>query len=85
MAAKTIRLHQMRSHDLANDDETVRELEMIVDGAIKTPGYTLQFWKDVSLYGVDGAISYVRNNNHGDADVIQNEWNRIRERIANVQ
>ena len=78
---QTVRLHEMQKHDEVNRDETVRELEMIADGAITSSGYPVQFWQDVQLYGVDEAILYVRNGKHGNADIISKAWEEIRLRI----
>jgi len=82
---KRIDLRTMQKHDIANHDCAVRELEMEVDAALDPnyAGYTLQFWRDVNLYGVDEAILYVRNGKYGDADRIQKRWlEKIRPRIV---
>ena len=74
-------LRMLRKHDAEKDDCAVRELEMVVDDALTSPGYRPQFWTDVELYGVDEAILYVRNGNHGDADAIRSAWITIRNRL----
>lgn len=77
-------LKDLDRHDLEHDDCVVRQLEMEVDAAITSPGYAVQFWRDVRLYGMDEAILYVRNGNHGNADAIQAEWQNVRHRINRV-
>lgn len=71
----------MDKHDRENDDCIVRQLEMCVDNTIITPGYSIQFWRDVALYGVEEAILYLRNGKHGNADVLAKEWEEIKKRI----
>jgi hypothetical protein len=66
--------YQLRTFDLAYQNEVVRRLEMAVDLAIHDRGYILQFWRDTKLYGVDEAILYVKNGNYGDYSAIQKEW-----------
>lgn len=71
-------LRDLRDHDLRHDSSIVRQLEMQVDAAINEAGYRLQFWRDVSLYGVDEAILYVHNGGYGDVDAISAAWERIK-------
>lgn len=64
---------------MMHGDCVVRELEMVSDGAITAPGYTIQFWRDVNLYGVDEAILLV--GKYGNGDKIAEGWAKIKERI----
>lgn len=75
------RLVHLKAHDAKTDDSLVRELEMAVDMAFTSPGYAIQFWQDVQLYGIWEAILYVKNGKHGNAATIQAEWDRIKIRI----
>jgi hypothetical protein len=79
---KRIFLRDLEQHDIKKDDSVVRQLEMIVDSCITSPGYTLQFWTDVRVYGVDEAILYVLNGNHGNAFAIKEEWEKIKVRLT---
>lgn len=79
--SKRIYLRALKAHDRATDDCTVRELEMHVDSVLTSPGYSIQFWRDAELYGVDEAILYVKNGNHGNAALIEAAWNQIKERL----
>ncbi len=67
--------------DVAQDASYVREIEMTADTALTSPGYSVQFWRDVQVYGMREAILYVRNGNHGDADALLTKWNEIQARI----
>ena len=74
---KRIFYKDLVEYDRRKGTSLVRELEMEVDGALTTPHYSVQFWKDVRLYGLREAVAYVRNGNHGDADKIQAAIDRI--------
>lgn len=52
-------LHTLEKHDKDHNDSLVRLIEMKVDAFNLESGYRLQFWRDVKLYGVDEALSYV--------------------------
>lgn len=77
-------LGRLGQHDQQNGDCAVRELEMAVDAALYHSGYSVQFWRDVELYGVQEAIAYVRNGKMGDHAKIQEAWDSIRERLEAV-
>ncbi len=83
MKKKRITLAILRKYDAEHEDSSiVRALEMEADSAITAPGYSLQFWRDVQLYGVDEAILYVENSNVGDGKRLQTFWTNLRERIG---
>lgn len=75
-------LQRLEDYDINNDTSIVRELEMTADAAIDVPGYSIQFWHDVALYGIDEAILYVKNQNVGDAGQLLEKWNEIKLRIT---
>lgn len=77
-----MKLGELKSFDLFHRTSFVRELEMEADTAIRSPGYPIQFWRDVSLYGVREAIAYVRNGEHGDAVKLEAAWKRIMAAMA---
>ncbi len=78
---KRVSLNQLRKHDSDHDDSIMRELEMLVEGNLIITGYSIQFWQDVRLYGVDEAILYIRNGPYGDANAIDAGWQRIKTRL----
>lgn len=82
MAKRRITKSVLDRYDAENDTSIVRELEMEVDSCITSPGYGVQFWHDVYLYGVDEAILYIRNGNHGDWQTLAQKWEAIRQRIG---
>lgn len=51
----------LEEYDRINDSCLVRLLEMKVDAIVPQAGYSVQFWKDVRLYGVDEAIRYLQD------------------------
>ncbi len=75
-------LHLLRKYDREHNKEVVRQLEMSADANITAAGYTIQFWNDVSTYGVDEAILYVKNGNYGNAAAIKADWDRIKQELA---
>ena len=83
MAADTdrIKLRALMEHDRIHGDCIVRQFEMATDMLLTSPGYQLQFWQDVRLYGVREAILYVKNGEHGDWEAIQREWDLIKDRL----
>lgn len=66
MATKKYYSRELRKIDLSQGKSLVRELEMSVDCAVNDSMYSLQFWRDCELYGIDEAILYVKNGNHGN-------------------
>jgi hypothetical protein len=60
---KKIFLRDMRQHDLAHGECLVRELEMTVDGELREAAYSVQFWRDMELYGIDEAMDYLETAN----------------------
>jgi hypothetical protein len=60
--AKRIFKRDMDSYDERNDESTVRELEMLVDGCLMDQGYAIQFWRDMDLYGLREAILYLQRS-----------------------
>lgn len=78
-------LRNLEAFDATAGESVVRELEMDVDNILShSAGRIMQFWRDVQLYGVDEAITYVRNEDADEADAIQVKWEGIRERMAGV-
>lgn len=77
--AKKVYLRDLQRYNREREESVVRQLEMTADMAITSPGYSIQLWRDVQLYGVDEAILYMRNGNHGDADAVSREWAAIKE------
>ena len=83
MGIKKFYLSTLELHDKENDDSVVRELEMCVDNVVPSVGYSIQFWRDVRLYGVAEAILYLKDIVSEKSYVsIQDDWNRIKERIC---
>ena len=84
--AKRIRLHHLRNFDYANDESLTRELEMAVDSVLIKTDYAPQFWRDVTLYGVDEAIGLLRQSGCADNDRVTTEvtpvWQRIKIALA---
>ena len=78
MSKKRYYLHDLEKYDAENDASIIRELEMSVDSVIRDIDYSVQFWKDVRLYGVEEAILYLENNYHNS---IKTTWNSIKERM----
>ncbi len=78
-------LKTLRELEEKHDESYVREIEMVADLALTAPGYSLQFWRDVQLYGMREAILYVRNGKYGDADAIQERWEDIQKRIGKIE
>lgn len=76
--AKKYYLRDLKKYDADNGASVVRQLEMEADMAITSPGYPIQFWKDVQLYGVDEAILYVKNGKHGNAEALAEKWKKIK-------
>lgn len=73
-------LYDLEKYDAENDASIIRELEMSVDSVIRDIEYSVQFWKDVRLYGVEEAILYLENNYH-NYDTVKTTWNSIKERM----
>lgn len=71
--------------DKETDKCVLRQLDMAVSATITSPGYGIQFWKDVSLYGVDEAILFVKNGNHGDWQNLQAEWEKVKAEIETAK
>lgn len=78
---KKFYLHDLQKHDTEKDDSVVRKLEMSVDSVVKDIGYSIQFWQDVKIYGVDEAILYLENN-YDNCNSVKTIWNKIKERLA---
>jgi hypothetical protein len=75
------KLHTLRQLDAKHGESYVREIEMAADVALTTPNYSVQFWRDVAVYGMREAILYVRNGDYGDADAILAKWDDVQKRI----
>jgi len=60
--AKRVTLKIMRAYDASHDSSLVRELEMAVDALTKSDGYSVQFWRDVELYGLREALIYLKEH-----------------------
>jgi hypothetical protein len=62
---KRLYLRELVKFDLAHGSSLVRWVEMTVDRLLKPggEGYSIQFWKDAELYGLDEAVLYLRNSN----------------------
>lgn len=73
-------IYDLEKYDAENDASIIRELEMSVDSVIRDIEYSVQFWKDVRLYGVEEAILYLENNYH-NCDTVKTTWNSIKERM----
>ena len=57
---------RIRQYDFAHEEDTsclVRELEMTLDTSKLNieRGYIIQFWKDMDIYGLDEATTYLKN------------------------
>ena len=61
MGITKVYLSTLEAYDKVNDSYLIRLLEMKVDAIVPQTGYSLQFWKDVRLYGVDEAIRYLKD------------------------
>lgn len=62
---KRITLAQIRAYDAANiknESCLVRQLEMEVDYLTINDGYSVQFFRDLNLYGLREAIRYLKNH-----------------------
>jgi len=47
--------------DRKEEESYIRLIEMLVDRiASKTPSYSIQFWRDVKIYGLSEAIVYLK-------------------------
>lgn len=58
--AKKYYYSDLEKYDVENNDSFIRLLEMNVDSVVPQLGYSVQFWRDVKLYGVDEAIAYLK-------------------------
>jgi hypothetical protein len=72
---KKINFRQMQQFDLEREECFVRLIEMEVDGvlhrckntsATQQTGISVQFWRDVTLYGIDEALAYFKNYLNGE-------------------
>ena len=50
--------------DMQKSESNIRLIEMLVDSCVSeinfpTPGYAMQFWQDMRLYGLKEAIAYL--------------------------
>lgn len=57
--AKRIFKRDIDLYDERNDESNVRELEMLVDACVNDQGHVIQFWRDMSTYGLHEAILYL--------------------------
>lgn len=57
---KRITLQMLKNWDNQHDSSIVRELEMSVDAVLIDSTYSIQFWKDVELYGIREALQYLQ-------------------------
>jgi hypothetical protein len=72
MPKKRIYLRDLEKFDRENDECSVRSLEMTVDAATRRmPGYTIQFWTDVRVYGLDEAILFLERTTQADPEELQ--------------
>lgn len=73
----------LENHDREKDDSTIRQLEMSVDSVAPSIEHSLQFWKDVRLYGVDEAILYLEYNMYEKQSIkLKDTWNAIKNRLG---
>lgn len=54
--AKRIIMRDIERYDESTGSSLIRELEMAVDAAIRDQGYSMQFWLDMRLYGLDESV-----------------------------
>jgi hypothetical protein len=64
MGKKRITKLMLRQWDQKHDSDLVRELEMHVDAVLIRSDYSPQFWTDASLYGIDEALLYLKNQDN---------------------
>lgn len=76
-----IYLSKLQKYDKNHGTSIVRELEMIADSCITSPGYSIQFWRDVALYGIDEAIAYVMTGKHGDYEQLKTKFEKVLRRM----
>lgn len=59
---RTITLARIQRHDSERGTSLARSLEMTIDGIghVAGQGVTLQFWRDLDLYGIDAATVFVQ-------------------------
>lgn len=62
LTKKRATLRKLEQYDLANDTSWVRTIEMYGDAVMCNHPYTVQFWNDVKLYGLDEALTYLVNS-----------------------
>ncbi len=73
----------LEQHDRNQSDSTIRLLEMTVDNVVPETGYSVQFWQDVKLYGVDEAILYLKDTVTDKQYISLTEtWERIRNALT---
>lgn len=72
--AKAVHLKDLESRDL------VRELEMLQESVPQPTGYTIQFWRDVQLYGLREAMMYFANN----ATVVDKDFASLKTRCNEI-
>jgi hypothetical protein len=79
---KKVYFQDLAAHDNAKSDSTIRLLEMTVDSVVPEMGYSIQFWRDVRLYGVDEAIMYLKDHVSTDQYIkLETTWNSIKEKL----
>ena len=59
---KRLMLNELREMDRRDEASRIRLLEMAVDNVLEDSGYAIQFWRDVELYGVREALTYLKNS-----------------------
>jgi hypothetical protein len=57
--AKKIYDRDLVRYDGEHGTSLRRELEMAVEAGLSSAGYAVQFWRDMGLYGLDEAITYL--------------------------
>lgn len=65
---KKIYRRDIQAYDEANQENAscfIRQLEMEIDHLTAGDGYTMQFFRDLELYGLKEAIDYLKSHCNG--------------------
>ncbi len=58
---KRVTLNMLQAYDKKHGESIVRLLEMSVESLLMQQAYSLQFWRDVSIYGLSEAYLLLHN------------------------
>ncbi len=84
--AKCIYLATLRQYDEKHGESNVRLVEMLVDSLVAEidSRYSLQFWHDVSMYGLKKAIVYLDNFREASNGLNDRDYNKQYAKLHNL-